>query len=75
MFYIITRDDCHWCDKAKKVLEDRGASYEAFLYSEHPMLLKLMFSMGLKTVPQIWEDNTHIGGYEDLVEWIKKNDA
>ena len=24
-----------------------------------------------KTVPQIWIDDKHIGGYDELMEWIK----
>lgn len=75
MFLILTKDDCPWCDRAKALLEEREAPYGAFHYKDHPMLVPLMKKAGLKTVPQIWVDTPdgkhYIGGYEDLVDWLK----
>jgi len=68
MFYILSRDDCSWCDKAMEALDNRGEPYEAFLYTEHLMIGKLMGKAGLKTVPQIWYNNQYIGGYEDMMK-------
>lgn len=73
MFYIITREDCPWCDKAKEALDNRGEPYEAFLYTDHPMIVKLMGKAGLKTVPQIWYEGTYIGGYTDLYSYLDKD--
>lgn len=73
MFYLLTRPDCKWCDKAKELLIEKGEGYQAFSYNEHPMLLKVMVKAGFKTVPQIWKDNDHIGGYAELVEWFEKD--
>jgi glutaredoxin len=75
MYYMITKPDCPYCDYAKKLLEEKGEPYEAFLYTEHPMIQKLMFEAVLKTVPQIWYNNKHIGGYGELVEWFEYNDT
>lgn len=72
MYYIITREDCIWCDKAKQFLEENGEGYQAFLYSDNPMIIKLMIKAGLKTVPQVWYHNTYVGGYEDLVAFHKE---
>jgi len=78
MFYILTRDDCSWCDKAKALLDERGATYLAHNYKEHPMLLTLMKHGNLRTVPQIWFDTPagkeFIGGYTDLVEFFESQD-
>lgn len=74
MFYIITREDCSWCDKAKEALNNRGEPYEAFLYTNHPMIVKLMGKAGLKTVPQIWHENTYIGGCADLYVYLEELD-
>lgn len=75
MFYMITKDDCPWCDLAKELLQQRKAPLGVFHYSEHPMIVKLMFKAGIKSVPQIWYEGEYIGGYENLVEWLKNNDA
>ena len=73
MFYMITKDDCPWCDLAKELLQQREAPFGAFHYSEHPMIVKLMFKAGIKSVPQIWYEGEYIGGYENLVEWLNNN--
>lgn len=73
MFYIITREDCSWCDKAKEALDKRGEAVMAFLYTDHPMIVKLMGKAGLKTVPQIWHEGTYIGGYTDLYSYLDKD--
>ena len=74
MFYIITREDCSWCDKAKEALNNRGEPYGAFLYTEHPMIVKLMAKSKLKTVPQIWHENQFVGGYAELYEYLEELD-
>ena len=74
MFYIITREDCPWCDRAKEALNNRGEPYEAFLYTEHPMLIKLIDKAGLKTVPQIWHDKKYVGGCAELYKYLEDLD-
>lgn len=73
MFYILTRDDCPWCDKAMDALDKRGEPYEAFLYTEHPMLVRLLSKAGLKTVPQIWHEKEYIGGCSELYAYLDKD--
>ena len=73
MFYILSRDDCPWCDKAMEELNNRGEAVMAFLYTDHPMIVKLMGKSGLKTVPQIWHEGTYIGGYTDLCSYLDKD--
>lgn len=73
MFYILTREDCIWCDKAKELLATKGEGFRAFSYQEHPLLIKLMITSNMKTVPQVWCENEHIGGYKDLEEWFDSN--
>lgn len=72
-WYILGREDCPWCDRAKDELERHGETFEYHLYTENPMLLKLMFVAGMKTVPQIWYGGHHIGGYDDLVKFFESD--
>jgi glutaredoxin len=69
---MISKVDCSWCDKAKALLKQQGEDVVVYDYQEHPMIVKLMFEAALKTVPQVWYNGTHIGNYEDLVEWFEK---
>ena len=71
MYYLITKPDCPYCDWAKELLEKRGEEFVAYHYTEHPMITKLMMKCFLKTVPQIWHNGNHIGGYAELVEWFE----
>jgi glutaredoxin len=69
---MISKPDCIWCDKAADLILQNGECAVVYDYQEHPMIVKLMFEAALKTVPQVWYNGTHIGGYEDLVEWFEK---
>jgi glutaredoxin len=72
-WYILGREDCTWCDRAKDELESQGEVYEYFNYTDSPMYLKLMFVANMKTVPQIWYGGQHIGGYDDLVQFFQND--
>ena len=66
-FYILTKDDCIWCDKAKAILEREGFSYQEVKYDGSPMAKLLMKTNYWRTVPQILDSGyEHIGGYDSL---------
>ena len=75
MFYVLTKEDCQWCDKAKLLLEKKGVPWGAFNYKSHKLFPFLMKKAGISTVPQIWVETPigkeYIGGYEDLVDWFE----
>lgn len=73
MYYILTRPDCVWCDKAKELLKEKGEAFSASFIVDHPLLVRLMLKANLKTVPQIWQGAEHIGGYTELVEHLNAN--
>lgn len=70
MFYIITKENCKWCDKAKDFLESRGEEYRAVVLEDNPFLLELLLNQGFNTVPQVFYGRQRIGGYEDLVKYL-----
>ena len=57
---IITKDDCPWCVKLKAQLKADGISYE-----EVNRLSVENFPY--RTVPQLWIDSEHIGGYSEYM--------
>lgn len=71
MYHLISKEDCKWCDKAKDLIVNNGEDFVEHLYTDHPMIMKLMFEANLKTVPQVWYNGTYIGTYEDLVSWFE----
>jgi glutaredoxin 3 len=67
---IYTTDYCGYCQRAKQLLSRKGVPYEEIDVSANDeMRAKLVeMSGGLKTVPQIWIGETHVGGYTDLAK-------
>jgi glutaredoxin 1 len=67
MSYVIYgRENCNWCMSAKKLLEDHGKEYRYIDINEDVLSKAFLVDQGFKTVPQIWLDKDHIGGYSEL---------
>ncbi len=65
---IYTTRVCPYCVMAKELLEEKGVGYEEIRVEADPQRIKeaVERSGGRKTVPQIFIDNRHIGGYDEL---------
>ncbi len=66
---IYTKDDCPYCLSAKNLLRSKSYNYQEIKISdfdskEYKQMLVL--SNGLKTVPQIFINDLHIGGFDNL---------
>ena len=72
---MYTKNECPWCEKASNLIKETiGKGRVTTVYNlntciEHKEKLLERYSEA-KTVPQIFIDGKHIGGYEDLVEYI-----
>lgn len=73
---IYSKNDCGWCVKSKKLLEQHKIEVVEFNieYRESwkTMLKDECGKLGFipKTVPQIWVDDNYVGGYEELYDFI-----
>jgi glutaredoxin 3 len=65
---IYTKFFCPYCARAKRLLEEKGASYEEFEISGGGEKREEMIQRagGRSTVPQIFIEGKHIGGSDDL---------
>lgn len=64
---IYTRAFCGYCIAARKLLKKKGVSYEEIdttLNAKHKR--EMIERSGRHTVPQIFIDEQHIGGYDDM---------
>ena len=71
---IYTKDGCPYCVKAKHLLEKLGYNYSEFKVGPGGVTKEMIQEKAGKpihTVPQIFIDDKHIGGYTDLVEVTK----
>jgi len=62
---LVTKPDCPWCEKLKKVLQSEGVTYAEITKKEAED--KGYWNTEWKTVPQMWLYKKHIGGYNEYV--------
>lgn len=73
---IYSKDYCPYCKAAKQILQARGVEYTEIDVQIHPEKLAEMVSLSKRrTVPQIFFDDLHIGGHDDLVRYYKNQTA
>jgi glutaredoxin 3 len=63
---IYTTKNCSFCKKAKLLLEKYEVFSEIDVEDEYKRELMTKRSNGLRTVPQVFINDEHIGGYEQL---------
>ena len=65
---IYTRQFCGYCSAAKRLLKEKGAAFTEIDVMLDPGRRSEMLerSGGQRTVPQIFIDGRHVGGYDDL---------
>ena len=61
---------CPFCIQAERYLKAKGVTEIEFIRVDlDPALRRTMMERtGRRTVPQIYVDDVHVGGYEDLVD-------
>ena len=66
---------CNFCDAAKRLLARNNIKYQEIDISSKEGLMEEMIkkSNGRKTIPQIFFDDQHIGGYEEVRALEKEN--
>jgi len=72
---IYTGALCSFCDAAKKLLTRNNAEYKEINISTVDGAMDEMITKanGKRTVPQIFFDDQHIGGYDDIRALEKDN--
>jgi glutaredoxin 3 len=65
---LYSTQTCGFCRAAKSLLDDKGISYKEIDISSDPELRGKMVTKanGRRTVPQIFINDAHLGGFCDL---------
>lgn len=63
---IIAGSGCPYCEKAKELLQKEGYTIWYSVASPGNTLWQFLLYAGFTTVPQIFIDGRHIGGYTEL---------
>ena len=66
---------CSFCDAAKRLLTRNNATFEEINIASKEGLMEEMIKRanGKRTVPQIFIDDYHVGGYQELRALEKEN--
>ena len=70
---IYTTATCPYCVQAKQLLQSKGLLYTEIRVDLDDTERDTMIARsGRRTVPQIFFDDQHMGGYDDLYAYFKK---
>ena len=60
---------CPYCSRARHLLEKKGVAFTEYRVDKHPELRAEMEHRSQRSsVPQIFIDDRHIGGFDDMAE-------
>ncbi len=67
---LYTTAHCPFCVRARKLLDKKGIEYTDIRIDEKPEMRNEMekLSNGVTSVPQIFIDDFHVGGFDDMAE-------
>jgi glutaredoxin 3 len=67
---VYTMDHCPYCERAKRLLKDRGVAFEEVRVPEEDDAQwdALFKKSGMRTMPQIFAGSRLVGGYMQLAE-------
>ena len=69
---VYSAANCPYCDRAKQLLRTKGIDYtEIRIDLDDTAREKMIEITGRRTVPQIFIDDQHIGGCDDLHAFFK----
>ena len=70
---VWSKDNCTFCDQAKALLEQRNIAHEekkiGYGYTREDLLEAVPTA---RTVPQIFVNNNHVGGFTELRKYIEE---
>jgi glutaredoxin len=70
---VWSKPACPYCVKAKNLLKNKGIEYEEKNIAEGYNIQDLLELVpNAKTMPQIWLDGEHLGGYDQLEAKLKE---
>lgn len=74
MYTILGTDYCHWCMKAKMLLQYKKLPYKYLDVNQEIYYKEYLIPgvMNHKTIPKIIYNKKFIGGFEDMLNHIKK---
>lgn len=73
MYKVYGKPDCRFCELAKDALERRSEPYQYVDVTEDKESLTFLRNNNFKSVPQIYHNEKHIGGFQELQQFLEEN--
>jgi glutaredoxin 3 len=71
---VYSGSNCPYCDRAKALLRRKGVAFEEIDVEADPAAMKQVIEQtGKRTIPQIFVDDVHVGGCDDLYAYEELN--
>ena len=75
MITIYGAPNCSFCKLATELAERMCISYHYVDVSTHEDSQIMFKARGFRTVPQIFDDTLHVGGYTEFLDQVNKSAA
>jgi len=64
---VYSGNNCPWCVRAKALLKSKGLDYDEInISSQTERTQEMVQRSGRRSLPQIFIDKAHIGGFDEL---------
>jgi glutathione-dependent peroxiredoxin len=72
---LFTKNGCAHCHRAKRMLDEAGLAHEEILLGRGGVSYRSLVAVsGRGTTPQVFIDGEHIGGADELEQWLRERD-
>ena len=73
---IYTTQTCGWCQRAKVLLDKNVIDYrEIDVTTDRELQREMIERSGRQSVPQVFLEGVHIGGFDDLAKHLQNKAA
>jgi len=72
-FVIFSKPNCPYCNKSKALLDSHDEGYFVWDITENEFAKEYLKQSGFTTVPQIYFNGRHVGGYDELEIFLGLN--
>lgn len=72
---LFTRKGCEYCSRAKRALESAGIAFEELVLQRDFSDRSLRAVAGSASFPQVFISGEHIGGADELDDWLRQRQA
>lgn len=68
---VYSKTVCPYCVQAKNLLDSKGIEYTEINIESDGIGREFLVEKGLRSVPQIFQGELHIGGFDKLQTWLQ----